>query len=135
MTDEAKVAEEELPEEEGFSLADLSFAEIEALLPERSSVSIGHLSAGKWTVILRPLPAEPPKLLMPGYVPPSNTPIMATGSSLGATMEAVLGLLAPADMRCPACREFCVQKLASVAGSTSVLECLTCGKKYTSFKT
>jgi len=116
-------------EESNNTIPDLTLPDIEALLPERSSVSIGHLSAGKWTVILRPLPAPPPKLLLLNPAPQSNTPIMATGESLGATMNAVLNLLAPAEIRCQTCGEFCWEKLRWVSGSTAVIECLTCLSK------
>jgi hypothetical protein len=121
---------EEASEDELIDLGALSIEDLSDLLPEQCSLSVANMGERGWTVILRPLQQEAPRLLVPGHVARSQTPIIAGGKTVGGAVTMAFSMVAPDGMRCPKCGEFSLEKLADVAGSETWIECLTCGKKY-----
>ena len=128
--DESEELTEEESEDELVDLGELSLMDLEELLPSKCSLSLANMGERGWTVILRPIAGPPPKLVLPGYVPPSQTPIIAAGKTLSASVTLAFSMMAPDGLRCPQCGEFSMEKLGRVAGSDDWIECLSCGKKY-----
>jgi DNA-directed RNA polymerase subunit RPC12/RpoP len=121
---------EEQDAEELIRLGDLSLNDLSELLPVKTSLSIVNMGDDKWTGILRPVPKEQPRLMMPGYTPPSQTPIVVQGPSLDHALSGAFAMMAPEGIRCPKCGEFSIEKLIQVSGTSKWLECATCGKRY-----